>query len=64
METLSKKDIKNIAGALERATQNLMGICCMMLKKERNGEPDQIESLTTGRARVPTVQDKVAAKQI
>ena len=40
MENLTKKDIKGIAGSLERATQNLMEICSMMLKKERNGKPD------------------------
>ena len=40
MEKLTKKDIKGIAGSLERATQNLMEICSMMLRKERNGEPD------------------------
>ena len=38
METLSKKEIKSIAGALERATQNLLRICAMMLKKERKAK--------------------------
>lgn len=34
MEKLTKKDIKSIAGALERTTQNLMEICSMMLRKD------------------------------
>ena len=44
METLTKKDIKSIAGALERATENLMKICAMMLKKERKAKKAKCEN--------------------
>ena len=38
MEKLTKKDIKGIALALQRATENLMEICSMMLRKERKAK--------------------------
>lgn len=35
MEKLTKKDIKGIALALQRATENLLRICTMLKKEER-----------------------------
>lgn len=45
MGTLTKKDIKSIALALERATENLIKVCAMLLKKEReHAEAKRVKS--------------------